>query len=164
MHDENWNGKVHACYQLGKQATGEVLIFIDADVTLHPEAIEHVIAQFIRTKSDAISSFPQFLYTNWLDRLIVPNMHFLVHFYLPIFISNHTTWPAASEANGAFIAFTKSCYEKIGGHEAVQNSLIEDIEMARAVKRANLKFTLVRATPFIQCEMYPTAKILGTAF
>ena len=162
--DVNWNGKVHACHQLGQVATGSYYMFIDADVTLHPQCIEHVVAHFHHTNSDCLSSFPQFLYTNWLDRLLVPNMHFLVHVYLPILIANRTKWPAASAANGAFIAFTKTCYQSIGGHLAVKNSLIEDIELARTVKRANFSFQLVRAKPFIQCEMYPTAQATWNGF
>ena len=161
---KDWVGKSHACMRLSEHATGDVFCFMDADVTLASSTIEKVITHMETTKSDGCSSFPQFSYTNWLDRLVIPMMHVLVHVYLPLFFANYTKWTSTTAANGAFICFTKMCYERIGGHKSVQHSLIEDIELARNVKRAHMRFTLIRGKNTIFCEMYDSAKATWQGF
>lgn len=88
-----------------------------------------------RRQVGLITGFPRFYYTNWLDRLVIPMMHFFVNFHLPIYLANQTTWPAATAANGAFLLFDKETYEKIEGHTSLQHSLLEDVEITHAVKR-----------------------------
>lgn len=155
---QGWVGKVHACHQLSKYAKGEYFAFVDADVTLAQDTFEKMISTMQRRQVGLITGFPRFYYTNWLDRLVIPMMHFFVNFHLPIYLANQTTWPAATAANGAFLLFDKETYEKIGGHTSVQHSLLEDVEITRAVKRQNRRVLLTNVTDDVSCKMYSNSQ------
>lgn len=154
---EKWVGKVHACHQLQRYATGEYLAFVDADVTLSQGIFEKVVSLMQKKRVGLITGFPRFLYTNWLDRLVIPMMHFFVNFHLPIALANASTWPAATAANGTFLFFTRVAYDKMGGHEVVRNSLLEDVHIARAMKATNTPVCLVKISNDVTCTMYSTA-------
>lgn len=153
----SWVGKVHACHQLQRAATGKYLAFIDADVTLSSHIFEKVVPLMKKNEIGLITGFPHFMYSNWLDRLVLPMMHFLVNFHLPIALANYTKWPAATAANGTFLFFEREAYEKMGGHLVVKNSLLEDVEIARAMKKSGMRVLLVNLSKNISCEMYTNA-------
>ena len=153
----NWVGKVHACHQLQRVATGKYLAFIDADVTLSSHIFEKVVPLMRENKIGLITGFPHFMYSNWLDRLVLPMMHFLVNFHLPVALANYTKWPAATAANGTFLFFEREAYEKMGGHLVVKNSLLEDVEIARAMKKSGMRVLLVNLSKDSSCKMYTSA-------
>lgn len=100
---EGWIGKVYACHQLGQQAKGEYLLYIDADVRIEPAAVETALAFMQRHKLFLLSGFSRFLLPTWLNQLLVPMQHFIVLFHLPIALANWTKWPAATAAHGGFM-------------------------------------------------------------
>lgn len=155
---ENWVGKVHACYQLRQYAKGDYLCFIDADVTLHPDTLHYAIMRAEEKKAALVTGFPRFQYTNLLDKLVIPMMHFIVYFHLPIALANFTKVPSTSAANGAFMFFKTKIYDQIGGHEAVKSSLVEDVHMARKIKQSGHRVLLANITDFVYCKMYDTSK------
>lgn len=155
---EGWIGKVHACYQLRQHAHGRFLAFIDADVTLHQHALTYAIARAKQYNASLVTGFPKFHYTNWLDKMLIPMMHFIVYFHLPIALANFTKIPATTAANGAFMFFETASYDQIGGHEAVKSSLVEDIHIAQILKRNGHRVLLTNVTDCVHCHMYETSK------
>lgn len=154
---EKWVGKVHACYQLQRHATGQYLAFVDADVTLSNDIFEKVVGLMQRKNIGLITGFPRFLYKNWLDRLVIPMMHFFVNFHLPIALANYSTWSAATAANGTFLFFRRDAYDQMGGHEVVRDSLLEDVEIARAMKKTDTPVLLINISKDVSCTMYSTS-------
>ncbi|MEP6524702.1 hypothetical protein NDA07_23590 [Microcoleus vaginatus DQ-U2] len=57
-------------------------------------------------------------------------------------------------AGGPFMLFRRSGYEKIGGHEAVVGEIVEDVELARRIKRAGLKLGLYSGSNLASVRMY----------
>ncbi len=161
---EGWVGKVHACSQLSRYAKGDYFLFLDADVTVHSRIIEKCLYRVKKHKSGLITGFPRFPIHPFLGRLLVPLQHFFVYFHLPIAISNLTRWPAFTAAHGAFLFFKRSSYEAMGGHEKVKSSLVEDIQLAREMKKAGFNVTLVNNTETVICTMYETNKDVWEGF
>lgn len=155
---EGWIGKVHACSQLRQHAHGQYLAFIDADVTLHTHTLTNALARAKQYNASLVTGFPKFHYVNWLDQLLIPMMHFIVYFHLPIALANFTTIPSTSAANGAFMFFKATSYDQVGGHEAVKSSLVEDIHIAQRLKRHGFRVLLTNITDYVQCQMYETSK------
>ncbi|WP_444685654.1 glycosyltransferase [Alkalicoccus luteus] len=152
---DGWVGKVHACHQLGKKASGDYYMFIDADVRLHPNAVETALAAF-RKDTGLISGFPKIPLKSLLGHLLVPMQHFLVYVHLPVLLANATAWPPASAAHGAFMMFRADAYEQAGGHAAVRNDIVEDISLMRQVKRSGWQALLINPLRFVTCYMYET--------
>ncbi|GAF21401.1 glycosyltransferase, family 2 [Bacillus sp. JCM 19047] len=153
-----WVGKVHACHQLSRHANGHYFFFLDADITLQPHTIEALLQQVRPKHLGLVSGFPKFPVkgTAWLCQLLVPMQHVIIYLHLPLFLANYTRMPMASAAHGSFLFFSRTCYEAIGGHKAIYNSLTEDIQLMRNSKKAGFTTRLVNNTGVASCVMYDT--------
>lgn len=153
---EGWVGKVHACHQLQQTASGEYLLFIDADVRFRPKAIEQSLALMERKNAKLLTGFPAFDVSPFLSKLLVPMLHFVILLHLPIALANYTKFKAATAANGMWMMFECNSYQEIGGHAAVHDSLVEDVHIAREMKAHGFKVVLANITMSVKCRMYDT--------
>lgn len=62
------------------------------------------------------------------------------------------------QRHGGFIAIEKNCYHDIGGHEAIKDSLVDDMALARRVKEKGFPFTLASIHPFVYMRMYESGQ------
>ncbi|WP_079480479.1 glycosyltransferase [Halobacillus salinus] len=159
-----WNGKVHACHQLSEEANGAYLLFLDADARVAPHVIESTVATMKKFDASMLSGFPHYPNDHFLSHMLVPLQHMVVQLHLPLMIANHTTSPAFTAACGIFICIEKSAYIKIGGHESVKGSLVEDVHIAREVKKHGLRMILVNITPSVLSYMYSSSKETWNGF
>lgn len=151
---DGWLGKNWACHQLSEQATGEFLIFTDADVRWSKGAISALVALAEEKQADLLTAWSTQETVTWGERLIVPLMALVILGYLPAPLVHHTPPSAFAAANGQCLAFRRAAYQRIGGHAAVRSSIIEDISMARLIKRAGLRLWMADGNGLIRCRMY----------
>lgn len=149
-----WVGKVHACHQLSLQANGAYLLFLDADVRLAPTTIEQAIALIKSQEAGLLTGFPRFPVSGLLAKLLVPMQHVLIYLHLPLYLANRTTHVTASAAHGSFMLFESMTYRSIGGHQSVKDSLVEDVHLARAIKKSGARACLANVTEHVTCYMY----------
>ncbi|KIL47967.1 glycosyltransferase [Jeotgalibacillus campisalis] len=161
---EGWVGKVHACSQLSTKGSGEYFLFLDADVRVKPDVIDQAMHIMGKYKAGLVTGFPRFPVAPFLGKLLVPLQHFFIFFHLPNIVANKTVFPAFTAAHGAFMFFERKAYESIGGHRSVQNSLIEDIQITRTLKKSGHKAVLANVTPSVTCFMYDTNKEVWNGF
>lgn len=151
-----WVGKVHACHQLQQYAKGEYLLFIDADIRFVPQAFGQALALMQQSGAKLLSGFPAFDVPPFLSKLLVPMQHFVVLFHLPLAVANRTNIPTTTAANGMWMMFERVAYDRIGGHAAVSDSLVEDVHIARLMKASGSKMLLANITRSVRCRMYDT--------
>ena len=156
---EEWLGKNWACHQLGQAAAGDALIFTDAD-TRWDKGAPAAIAKELET-CDALCAWPRQAITDPISRLIQPLQQWSLIAFLPLFFVPVNRFTVAVAANGQCLAFTRFGYQIIGGHEAVKRDVLEDMALARAVKRAQLRFRLLNGAHAVTTRMYSSA---GEAF
>lgn len=161
---EGWTGKVHACHQLSKKARGELLLFLDADIRLHQNTLQSAIHTLQSRSGKLLTGFPRFPVTFLLEMWLVPMQHFLIYFHLPLFFANYTKLPSATAAHGSFMLFEKEAYMKIGGHETIKNSLVDDVHLARLMKIYHQKVILTNITSYVTCYMYKSNKEVWSGF
>ena len=151
--NQYWAGKNWACAQAVQVATGEFLLFIDADVRLKPGAIETAIETVQTEKIDLLTCMPALVCECFAEWLVQPLMfnHLAVCFDFTA-VNDPTTESAF--AAGPFMLFRRSAYDKIGGHEAVSSEIVEDVELARRIKRAGLKLALYAGSNLAFVRMY----------
>jgi cellulose synthase/poly-beta-1,6-N-acetylglucosamine synthase-like glycosyltransferase len=159
-----WVGKVFGCHQLSQLASGDYLLFIDADVRLEKATIEATLALAKRRDAALVTGFPRFPTKSFLGNLLVPMQHFVVYFHLPLMMANYTKKSAFTAAHGAFMFFEKNSYQKINGHFSVKSSLVEDVEITRLIKKANMRAVLVNVTDYVSCYMYDTSRDVWHGF
>ncbi|KAF0148924.1 MAG: Glycosyltransferase [Ignavibacteria bacterium] len=151
---EGWLGKNWACHNLSLKATAEKLLFIDADVKLTEDAVTIALNIMRKEKANMLSVFPTQLIENLGTRLITPLMNWILLSFLPlrkVFTSPSQSFTAA---NGQFILINRNDYISIGGHEKVKAKVVEDMELARAIKQYGKKIITLVGDSTVDCKMY----------
>ena len=151
---QGWLGKSWACQQLAVQASGEILIFADADVKWRPGALAALLSEFERSGADMLTVMPTQKTVSWAERLCVPLMALAIHAYLPVVAVHRSRYPLLAAANGQCLAFTRAAYDRLGGHTAVRNNIVEDVGLARRVKVMGMQLRMAEADGLICCRMY----------
>ncbi|MEG4419731.1 glycosyltransferase family 2 protein [Microcoleus sp. LAD1_D5] len=152
--NQYWAGKNWACAQAVQIATGDFLLFIDADVRLKPGAIETAIATAETEKIDLFTCMPALVCECFAEWLVQPIMFNNLAVCFDFTAVNDPSKTDSAFAAGPFMLFRRSAYEKIGGHEAVAGQIVEDVELARRIKRAGLKLGLYSGSNLASVQMY----------
>lgn len=155
---ENWLGKNFACHQLAQKASGKYLIFLDADVELSPNAFTKAVAFFQEKKLSLLSLFPQQQMNSLAELSSVPVMNWILQSLLPMILVRTTKFPSLSAANGQFMMFETSEYQRNQWHEQVRNKNVEDILLARMIKSQGLKIAVLLGNRDVYCRMYRSWK------
>jgi glycosyltransferase involved in cell wall biosynthesis len=150
---KGWIGKNWACHQLAQQATGDLLVFCDADVTLRPGALGAIWAQISAQQAEVFSVFPRQQAGTLGERMLVPLIDEVLLAFLPHGLLDLPV-PAAAVANGQVLAFTRKAYDTIGGHEAVAGEIVEDLALAHLTRRKGLKLGLALGGDLVSTRMY----------
>jgi len=153
---DGWLGKNWACHQLARRARGDLLLFTDADVRWNPGALSAVVRHSDENCADLLAIFPTQETVTWGERLVVPLMGLAISGYLPVLAVHHIPWAAFAAANGQCLLFDRGAYVRIGGHQAVKTSLIEDVSLARHVKRRGLRLRMADGAGLVSNRMYHT--------
>ena len=148
-----WLGKPHACAQLAAAATGEVLVFVDADVVLAPDALAATVALLEQTGLDLVSPYPR-QDSPGATRLVQPLLQWSWLTFLPLRLAETSPRPSLSAANGQLLAVTRAAYDRAGGHAAVRAEVVEDVALLRAVKRTGGRGGVVDGTALATTRMY----------
>ena len=149
-----WLGKNHACHQLARAATGDIVVFTDADVAWQPQALAALVAQMSVTNADMLTVWPTQTTETAGERLTVPLIALAILAYLPIAGVHYLPLPIFAAANGQCIAFRRPAYNAIGGHTTVRDRIVEDVALAQATKSADLRLRMCDGNRLIGCRMY----------
>ena len=149
-----WLGKNWACHQLSQAASGDYLLFTDADTCHDPLMLCDSMAAALATHADLLSGLPHQEVKTWSEQLLVPLLAWSFMAFIPIALAERARAAFLSVAIGQFLLFRRSAYETIEGHAAVRDKVIEDFELARQIKKAGLRWRFVDATSCIHCRMY----------
>jgi chlorobactene glucosyltransferase len=165
-----WTGKGWACHQLSLAARGEFLFFTDADTTHAQGTVSASVAAARAYRADLLSAWPRLITITWGEKLIIPMVvvlgmiiypHWLVLLLqkrphlaarLPAFLRR-----GLGAANGQFMFFTRAGYDRVGGHAALHDHLVEDVALGRAVAARmgeGMRLLNCDALRFSTCRMY----------
>ncbi|GAA2515168.1 glycosyltransferase family 2 protein [Pilimelia columellifera] len=150
---EGWVGKNWACHQLAEAATGDLLVFCDADVRLAPGAVGALRDQIDAQRADVFSVFPRQLTGTLGERLLTPLIDDVLLSFLPHQLLDAPA-PSAATANGQLLAFSRNAYDRIGGHHAVRAEIVEDVALGRWARQVGLKLGLALGGDLIRVRMY----------
>ena len=161
---DGWVGKSWACHQLSQQATGEYLLFTDADTVHQPDTLRAAVTMAEQDNLDFFSLIPYEELGTFGEHAVIPMVHMLYFSYLPnnLIVQNRRT--SFSAANGQFMWFRRQAYEDVGGHTAVHNALVEDVFLAKVMKGAGKRIALVDGTHYVWCRMYTSAREVTDGF
>lgn len=150
-----WLGKPHACQQLADAAatTSEVLVFVDADVVLAPHAVAATVALLQESGLDLLSPYPR-QETPGATALVQPLLQWSWLTFLPLRLAERPGRPSLAAANGQLLAVRRSAYDWVGGHAAVRDEVVEDVELLRELKRRGGSGGMCDGTALATTRMY----------
>lgn len=151
---KGWLGKNWACHQLSQEATSEYFLFIDADVTLKKEAIESLMALIDVKHYSAISVFSTQITKTFGEKITIPLINFVLLTLLPLSFSNRSKSSKFSASNGQVFLFKKDDYLKIDGHNGVKDKVVEDVALAKNLRKLGLTTFTLLGGELIYCRMY----------
>ena len=149
-----WHGKTYACHQLAQAAQGEWLLFTDADTVHAPDAVSSALRAALQTQAGLVSLFPHAIMGTFWEAVALPMITVGPMCYLPLGLINRVRHPLLALAIGPFMFFPREFYWRIGGHEAVKQDIVEDVFLARLVKRNGGRVTLMDGNHTVSVRFY----------
>jgi len=130
-----WLGKAHAMWTAAKEASGEWILFTDADVMFEPDVLKRSLSYAIAERADHMVLFPSFVMHNAGERMMIA-------FFQTLFVFGHRPWKVADPKTkdfmgvGAFNLIRRSTYEAIGSYQALRFEVLDDMKLGKLVKAA----------------------------
>ncbi len=150
-----WAGKPHAMAQGAAVASGEWLLFTDADTLHRPGALAWAAREAQRRGADLFSGVSQMEFADISSHIILPVVVMgITAQYPPARVANPKAQTAI--ANGQFLFIRRAMYDAVGGYAspALRGSVVDDRDMAAVVKRHGGRVVLVDASDYVSVCMY----------
>ncbi|HWB70867.1 MAG TPA: glycosyltransferase family 2 protein [Egibacteraceae bacterium] len=152
----HWVGKPWACQQGADYARGDWLLFLDADVRLHPAALRVTLADAAEHDARVVSWAGRQVLGSFWERVVNPAVLFFIAALTPMPLASRPRSRVVA-VNGQFLAFARSAYEQLGGHARVHDALVEDLALGRAAKAAfGTGYRFAWARELLATRMYRT--------
>ncbi len=150
-----WLGKNYACHQLAvAHSDTKFLVFLDADIRVSKDAIASAISEMEIKGLDFISPYPRQIAKSWSEYLIQPLLQWSWLSTLPIKLAQRSSRPSLTAANGQFFVVKTAAYISSGGHKSIKGEVIDDMELAKSLKRASFKGGVSNGSSIAYCRMY----------
>ena len=130
-----WLGKTHAMWTATNQATGDWILFTDADVLFKPEVLRRALAYAEAERADHLVVFPKMIMKS-------PGEYMMIAFFHTMFMFGHRPWKVADPKAkdhmgvGAFNLIRRSVYESIGTYKTLRMEVLDDMKLGKVVKNA----------------------------
>jgi cellulose synthase/poly-beta-1,6-N-acetylglucosamine synthase-like glycosyltransferase len=130
-----WLGKAHAMWTGANQATGEWLLFTDADVLFKPDSLRRALAYAEAEPADHVVLFPRMIMKR-------PGEYMMIAFFQTMFTFGHRPWKVADPSTddhmgvGAFNLVRRRVYEAVGTYETLRMEVLDDMKLGKIVKQA----------------------------
>ncbi|MEY3009111.1 MAG: hypothetical protein RL464_776, partial [Actinomycetota bacterium] len=142
---KGWLGKNHALQLLADASDEEFLVFLDADV---------------RLEKSFISPYPRQFAKPLIAKIVQPLLQWSWFASLPLRLIERSRSTSTVVANGQFFIVKNELYREAGGHHAIRSEVLDDLELARLLRRFGGIGSVVDGSKISSCEMYPDTKSL----
>ena len=137
---DGWRGKTWACHQGAKAATGEVLLFLDADTWFERDGLAQVLRSYA---GGAFSVGPYHAVRK-------------LHEELSLFFNfNMTVGTTPEGLFGQILLVDRESYARVGGHEAVKGRTLENFFLAQQFRAAGIPARSATGRCVLSFRMYP---------
>lgn len=160
----DWVGKPHACHRLAEAATGDVLVFVDADTFLQDDGLARIASLFDTIDAKLVTAVPRQQTASFAERLVLPLLHLTYTSWFPLMLVYRSQDPRFLAANGQLLAVARSTYDDIGGFEAVRCDVVDDMAICRRAKEAGHRVVFADGFEMATCRMYESAREVWEGF
>ncbi|HEX8997961.1 MAG TPA: glycosyltransferase [Ktedonobacterales bacterium] len=150
-----WAGKPHALHVGVREATGDWLLFTDADTDHHPGALRSAVLRAERDGVDLFTIGTSQAAPDFWNRTLMPIAYMGISFMYPPSLVNNTRSRVAI-ANGQYLLIRRATYEAVGGYDTdeLRGTVVDDLGLARVVKRSGARLLLADGRGLVTTHMY----------
>jgi len=130
-----WLGKTHAMWTAANHASGDWLLFTDADVIFKPDSLRRALVYAEAEPADHVVLFPRMIMKR-------PGEYMMIAFFQTMFMFGHRPWKVADPSTddhmgvGAFNLVRRNVYEAVGTYQALRMEVLDDMKLGKVVKNA----------------------------
>jgi glycosyltransferase involved in cell wall biosynthesis len=150
-----WLGKNHALWTGAQQASGELLLFTDADIVMEPTVLSRAVRFFQENRLDHLAATPRItMQGTFLSMFGLSFVLFFSVFARP--------WKARDPGSrfhigiGAFNLVRSEAYRAVGGHETIRMRPDDDMKLGKILKKGGYWADVAYAPEFLRVEWYPS--------
>ncbi|HTS37960.1 MAG TPA: glycosyltransferase family 2 protein [Candidatus Solibacter sp.] len=133
-----WLGKTHAMWTAANQATGDWILFTDADVLFKPDSLRRAVTYAEAEPADHVVLFPRMIMKR-------PGEYMMIAFFQTMFMFGHRPWKVADPSTddhmgvGAFNLIRRKVYEAVGTYAALRMEVLDDMKLGKVVKNSGFR-------------------------
>ncbi len=148
-----WLGKNHAMYCGAQQAKGELLLFTDADIIMHPDCLRRAVTYLEHEQLDFLPMTPDCVMPTWL-------LEAFVTVFVIMFTLHVKPWKLRDPKSpahvgiGAFNLIRKRVYEQIGTHQAIAMRPDDDLKLGKLVKKHGFVHDILNGNGYLSVKWY----------
>ena len=161
---DGWKGKPWALSQGLSHATHDYIVTIDADVRLEPHALSAMDAVLQRTGSDFLSPYPRQEAITLSERLIQPLLQWTWMSTVPLRLAMQSSRTSLAVANGQFLLVKKSALISCGGFATIKSSVLDDIDLARALIHGGFRGGVCDGSTIASTRMYSSFREIRAGY
>jgi Glycosyl transferase family 2 len=152
-----WLGKPHALQKAYEASSGEWLLFTDADVQLRADTLRRAISLIQKRKLDHLTLMCKLVMRGFWEKAT------LTFFALGLFLLADPYGIEDSRSKsyvgiGAFQLVRRKAYEASGSHHKLALEVVDDMRLARNVKKAGFGSGMALATEFVSVRWHVGVK------
>ena len=146
---ENWMGKNWACMEGFKKATGDLMLFTDADTKFKKNVITLAVSHLQSENLDALTVIPRLRCIDRITKITLPMLSTFLHSRYSALNVNDPK-KKVGYFFGSFFVIKRKVYEEIGTHEKVKQEIIEDGALGKITKESGYALKMVRGEHLIE--------------
>ncbi len=151
---QGWIGKTWALQQLFESTSSEIIVCVDADVRLEPDAISCAVTLLKSSQLDFVSPYPAQLAYTWSEKLIQPLLQWSWMSTVILRFAEKSSSASMVVANGQFFIVRRTALAQVGGYELVCNKVLDDVELARALVKQGSHGCVANGAAIASTRMY----------
>ena len=148
-----WSGKLWALHEGIAASRSTLVLLTDADIVHQPTHLASLIAKLQSGPLDLVSEMVRLNCSSLAERMLVPAFVYFFQMLYPFAKVNDASSRVAAAAGGTVLV-RREALERIGGIEAIKDALIDDVALAKAVKRGGPIF-LAHSELAASIRLYP---------
>lgn len=150
---DDWLGKNHALHTASQNATGEWLLFTDADVIMKNELLLKSISYALENNVDHLTIYEHHLRKTFGLKLLLLGSYVGYSIQMKPWRIRHL-WSKRSLGHGAFNLVKKSAYQQSGGYEAIAMECLDDVKLGELLKSNKFQQDIVNGQDYLEKEWY----------
>jgi glycosyltransferase involved in cell wall biosynthesis len=157
---EGWLGKNNALYQGYLSSSEEWMLFADADIVFHPDAINKAVGYAVRQQVDHLTMLPELISRSTLLNSVFATLSIMLMIEMKPWDAKNPKSKASSSI-GAFNLVRRTAYEKMGTHVRIKMRPDDDLQLGHMMKKEGLRQDVLAGKGYVCLEWYKNLHELG---